>query len=257
MTKILISNIIIFVLSINFALSQVIDDKASGFNQEFSKKDLTEKVLSNSENDYSFNKSELIFTEKKSTKSTGLAFIYSLLLPGTGHLYTDRMDVGKYFVAAEISSWLGVIGLTLYGDAVQNDARSFAGIHASLIRESDNEDYYRNIGEFNNIYDYNDEKLRRGEYELIYDVNKYFWNWDNVSNREEFDSQRRSSERIYNSRIVFATGLVVNRIVSAISALILANDHNANITSFKINSEFIGTRDNPFDGIKLNFVTEF
>ena len=153
MTKILISNIIIFVLSINFTLSQIKDDNASGFNQEFSKKDLTEKVLSNSENDYLFNKSELILTEKKSTKSPGLAFIYSLLLPGTGHLYTERMDVGKYFVAAEISSWLGVLGLTLYGDAVQDDSRSFAGIHASLNKESGNDDYYRNVGEFNNIYE--------------------------------------------------------------------------------------------------------
>ena len=257
MTKILVSNIIIFVLSINFALSQVIDDKTNEINHEFSKKDITEMVLSNSENKYSLNESDILFTETKSTKSPGLAFIYSLLLPGTGHLYTDRMDVGKYFVAAEISSWLGVLGLTLYGDAVQNDARSFAGIHADISKESDNEDYYRNVGQFNNIYEYNDEKLRRGEYELLYDVNKYFWNWDNVSNRETFDSQRRSSERIYNSRIVFATGLVVNRITSAISALILANDHNSNLSSFKINSEFIGTRDNPFDGIKLNFVTEF
>ena len=257
MTKILISNIIIFVLSINFALSQVMDDKASGINREYSKKDITEKILRNSDNNYSTNENELFLKEKKSTKSPGLAFIYSLLLPGTGHFYTDRMDVGKYFVAAEISSWLGVLGLTLYGDAVQDDSRSFASIHADISNKSDNDDYFKNVGQFNNIYEYNDEKLRRGEYELIYDVNKYFWNWDNVSNREEFDSQRRSSERIYNSRIIFATGLVINRIMSAISALILTNDHNANLTSFKINSEFIGTKDNPFDGIKLNFAKEF
>lgn len=30
-------------------------------------------------------------------KSTGIALVLSLLLPGAGHYYLDRMDVGKYF----------------------------------------------------------------------------------------------------------------------------------------------------------------
>ena len=258
MLKIIISIPIILVFLINTASSQSPDDKNIRLDKNYSKKDLTERVLNEKSKDVLIENQNLSLTKKKSTKSTGLAFIYSLILPGAGQLYTDRMDVGKYFVAAEVTCWLGVIGLNLYGNAVRDDSRSYASIHADLNKEGKDDDYFKNIGNYNNIYEYNDEKLRRGEYELIYDVNKYFWNWDNSNNRLTFDSQRKKSERIYNTTIVFATGLVINRITSAISALILANNHNKDVlSSFKINSEFIGTRDNPFDGIKLNFVKEF
>jgi hypothetical protein len=258
MLKILISIVIIFVLSLNSASPQDFDDKKSNFNQDFSKKELTEKILNKSISDLSFDENRLLINDKKSTKSPGLAFIYSLILPGSGHFYTDRMEVGKYFVAAELTSWLGILGLTLHGDALQDDARTYASIHSAFNKEGKDDIYFRNVGEFNNIYEYNDDKLRRGEYELIYDVNEYFWNWDNSTNREKYDSDRRHSERVYDSRIIFATGLIINRITSAISALILTNRHNSDIlSSLKINSEFIGTRDNPFDGIKLNLVKEF
>ncbi|MFA5405733.1 MAG: hypothetical protein WC358_12450, partial [Ignavibacteria bacterium] len=82
-------------------------------------------------------------------------------------------------------------------------------------------------------------------------------NWDNEINKNTFDLQRKKSERTYNTRIVFATGLIVNRIVSAISALVLTNSYNNSSSGLRINSEFIGTKNSPYDGIRLNFVKSF
>jgi len=38
---------------------------------------------------------------KKSKKSPGLAFIYSLLVPGMGQTYAGNFETGKYFLVSE------------------------------------------------------------------------------------------------------------------------------------------------------------
>jgi hypothetical protein len=73
-----------------------------------------------------------------------------------------------------------------------------------------------------------------------------------------FESQRKKSERVYNDRIIFATGLVVNRIVSGISAFLITNKSHKNESgSMRINSELIRNSRNGYDGLKLNFVKTF
>ena len=190
-------------------------------------------------------------------KSPGLGILLSLAVPGAGHLYAGRMDVGKYFVTAEVMSWLGVIGLNLYGNYLRDDSRSFASVHAGFNKNGKDDNYYSNLTNFNNIYEYNNEKLRNGQYDLIYDVNTYFWSWDDYNNRVTYDSQRKKSERVYNSRIIFATTLVVNRLISAISTLILINKGNLSSSSININSEILYSPDNLIDGLKLNLVKSF
>ena len=84
-------------------------------------------------------------------KNAGVAMLLSLVLPGAGHLYSGRMDVGKYFVAAEVVSWLGVIGLNLYGNSIRDDSRSYALVHSGLTTSGKDDDYFSNVGNYNNI----------------------------------------------------------------------------------------------------------
>lgn len=189
-------------------------------------------------------------------KNAGVSMLLSLVIPGAGHLYSGRMDVGKYFVAAEIVSWLGVFGLNLYGNSIRDDSRSYALVHSGLTTEGKDDDYFSNVGNYNNIYDYNNAKLQRGEYDKLYDVNSFFWNWDEQSNKDIFETQRKRSERIYNSRIIFASGLILNRITSAISALILTNKYNKGL-NLSFRTEFISNANSPYDGIKLNLIKGF
>jgi hypothetical protein len=179
----------------------------------------------------------------------------SLVLPGTGHLYLNRMDVGKYFVGFEALNWLGVAGLNIYGDAVRDDARTFARQHAELNTDGD-DDFYTNVGNFTSVYDYNNEMLATGQYEKVYDVNSRFWLWDNTSNRDHFEGQRKKSERMYNTTVLFATGLVINRLASAISALIIGNRQGSG-SGLNINSEVTRGYNNKIDGLKLNIIKNF
>ncbi len=188
-----------------------------------------------------------------SNKSGGVALLLSLVLPGAGHYYEGRMDVGKYFLTAEAASWLGLVGINLYGNSLREDARKFAEINAGVNLNGKSDDYYGNVGNYNSIYDYNNTKLQSGQYDQVLDVNTYYWNWNNISNRTDFDAQRRQSERVFNSKIVFSTALVVNRLISGLSALLLANSSN---TSVKMNSELTRSL-NGFDGVKVNFSKNF
>ncbi|MBI5403615.1 MAG: hypothetical protein HY959_09440 [Ignavibacteriae bacterium] len=242
--------ILVFAVTV-FAGTSVGQVKSS---EEFSKKQiLSDKILKTGYRD-SVNTERITGNKKNPTISVFL----SLLVPGAGHLYADRMDVGKYFVASEAACWLGVAGLSLYGNWLRDDSRTFAAQHSGLNEDGKDDDYFGNVGNFESIYTYNNEKLAKGQWDKIYDVNTHFWNWDNDANRNQFDLQRKKSERTYNTRIVFATGLIVNRLISAISAVILTNKGNKNTSSgIRINSEFIGTKENPYDGLRLNFVKSF
>ena len=198
---------------------------------------------------------KIIFSDGK--KSPGIAILLSLLVPGAGHFYAGRMDVGKYFLTGEVLSWLGIIGLNMYGNSVRDDARTYAVVHSGLNKTGKDDNYYSNIGSFNTIYDYNNDVIRKGEYDKIYDVGSYFWSWDSFDSRAFYETQRKHSERVFNSRIIFGSVLVVNRIVSAISSIVLINNSSGNSSSLKINTEAISTQNSLFDGVRINLSKSF
>jgi hypothetical protein len=187
------------------------------------------------------------------SKSPGISLILSLIVPGAGHLYAGRMDIGKYFLTAEGALWLGFAGVNIYGDALQNDARSFAVVHSGLSKDGKSDDYFADVGNFNNIYEYNNYRLSRGEYDKLYNINAYYWNWDNVDNRTNYDEQRRKSERMYNSTKIFTTGMILNRIASAVSAFLITKTAG----KIDVKSEFTGSNSGRPDGFRLNFIKTF
>ena len=194
----------------------------------------------------------------ESKKSPALALLFSLILPGAGHYYLNRMDVGKYFLGTDAASWLGLISLNVYGDDVRDESRTFSVEHAQVTgKDSKDDDFYTNIGSFANVYDYNNDKLQRGEYYLLYDVNSYYWNWDALDNQNIYESQRKSSEMIYNSRIIFSSLLIANRVVSGISAYLLAGKKDKKSSSMMIEPELLYRNDMSFDGVKINLTKNF
>lgn len=193
-----------------------------------------------------------------STKSPFLAALYSIIIPGAGHFYINRMDVGKYFFGIDVASWMGYGTLTFYGNNVIDDAETFSVEHAGVTDpDNKNDDYYSNVGNYANIYDYNNYQLAIGNYSQLYNVATYYWDWDDSNNQNIFESQRKSSERIYNSRIIFGSILVANRIVSGISAYLLANQGNKKKLSYSIQPELLMKKDYTFDGVRLNLIKNF
>lgn len=232
-------------------------NSVSAQNSADKKADLTYKVLSQEQNTTENLNSNLTDLQATSEKSPGLAMIMSLVLPGAGHLYIDRMDVGKYFAAGEAASWIGFAGLNIYGDAIRNDSRTYAYEVSGADKNITDDEYYTNVGFYMNINDYNNDMLARGQYDKLYDVNKMSWYWNTAGEQGTFETQRKKSERILNARVIFTTALIVNRITSAISALILANQQNTLLRNTQIKSELIKGANNTYDGLSLNFIKTF
>jgi len=163
-------------------------------------------------------------------KSIPLAALYSLLLPGMGELYVGNYSSGKYFTVAEGLLWITLIGFDRYGTWVQNDARNFAAQHAGVNISGKTDRYFVDIGDYQNITDYNDEMLRNRQPYKMYDMKTAMWNWDSKSNRLYYRDLRISSDRAFNNVSFVAAAIGINHLVSAINAAMRAKSYNNSLS---------------------------
>ncbi len=164
-------------------------------------------------------------TPKK--KSTGLAAIYSLLVPGMGELYSDGFESGKYFLVAEGVLWLTFAAMEIHGNEIRDDSRAFAQAHAGITPAGKEDQYFVDIGNFMNVYDFNDKKLRDREPEKMYNPNSsYAWQWDSDMSRATFRDKRVASDNMYNNEKFVFAAILINHVGSAINAVRSAIAYN-------------------------------
>jgi hypothetical protein len=210
-----------------------------------------------------------VVSMKYSTELTGtggsvfLAAVFSLIIPGAGEYYAEGFSRGKYFTIAETGLWLTYAGFQIYGNHIRNDAREYAILKAGLLGSGKGDDYFVDIGNFDNIYQYNEKKLQDRRIDLLYDpAGGNFWQWNSNADRQRYRDLRISSDNIlYNSRFVIAA-IIANHIISAISAGKAAADYNkalpATTGSFqwRIYPQVVSTSGIP-DGFALGIETRF
>ena len=194
-------------------------------------------------------------------KNQALAVVYSLLLPGMGELYADRFDNGRYSLVAEAALWLTYASFQQYGTWLQGDARSFASAHAGAVPSGKDDQFYVNLGNFSNMYDYNDKKLRDRNISEVYDPSQgYFWNWDSDVSRQRFRSLRISSDKVINNSRFVIGAIVVNHILSALNAARLARHFNKNADeafgTWQVEPNVIGGL-GKVDGVRLTYDYKF
>jgi TM2 domain-containing membrane protein YozV len=196
----------------------------------------------------------------KSKKSPGLAFLMSLIVPGTGQLYAGRFDVGKYFMISEASLWLTYISFTIYGNWLLNDAYNFAVIHAGIDKNGKSDQFFLDIANWDNVTEYNNDKLSTGQYNLLYyPENGWGFYWDQVSNRKIYREDKLAADRIKNDRLFIIGAVLVNHVISAISAIFVTNKYNNELNKsggYTINADVMKFR-NRADGIKLKLTKWF
>jgi hypothetical protein len=197
--------------------------------------------------------------EYTSKKSVLLAIGLSLALPGMGELYAGNFETGKYFLVADGILWLAYAAFELHSDWVMNDARQFALQHSGANFAGATEQYEVDIGNYRTVQDYNQDRLRNRETGVLYDPATYGWSWDTDVNRSAYrDLRVESDESARNGNFVIAA-LVLNRIISAISAARAAGSHNARIDEGADWNLRAGVQGGLFHahGIELRFSTSF
>jgi TM2 domain-containing membrane protein YozV len=194
-------------------------------------------------------------------KSVGLAVISSLILPGMGELYGGSLGTGKYFLIAEGVLWLTYATFGVYGDALRDDARAFAVARAGITTAGKNDQYYIDIGNFLDLNQYNDKKLRDREPSRLYDpAAGFWWAWDTDASRASYRNQRIASENMFNNQKFVLAALLINHVASAINAARSAISHNEQIAGqdqgLRLRADLLGVPGNP-RGVMITLVKPF
>jgi hypothetical protein len=208
-----------------------------------------------------FHKKDLKFElSNPEKKSSFLAVCYSVLLPGMGELYANRFDVGRYSLISEVGLWLTFAGINRYGYLSQRDARSFARLHAGFDNNNKDDDYYINIENSSNIYDYNEKRLRERNLSGVYNPqSNLFWQWDSDDNRLKYRSMRIHSDEVINNLKYVSIVMIANRVISAINAARFVSQYNKSLSALGNMDFSLGViqKDSHYDGLCLNFRTSF
>lgn len=200
-----------------------------------------------------------ITTDKvKGYKDRRAAFFRSLLLPGAGEYYLGKRNLAKAFFATEISLWLSYFAFQQYGQWVRQDALAFAATHSGAAIDGKPSQFFIDIGNYTDIYQYNDAKLRYGEYEKYYTEEDYFWSWDFVSNQKKFEAMRIASDRARNRSTYVLGAVFANHLISAIHATWQAVRHNKKMNKLARSQVQINFSANYFTrGLSLQIQKEF
>ena len=193
-------------------------------------------------------------------KSVALAVFYSLVVPGMGQTYAGSFRTGKYYLFAEGGLWLTYAGFRVYGNWLHQDAQTYATEHATANFSSKDDQFEVNIGNFNTTDDYNQQKLRNQEYNLIYTGSQYQWNWQGSdANRLQFKNMRIQSASVYDNSRFLIGAVVVNHIISAFMAGRAAAAYNRSLAdeqTWHIEALALGDAGN-IHGIGLSFTKIF
>ena len=192
-------------------------------------------------------------------KSVGLAVLYSLLLPGMGELYAGDYGTGKYFTGADGVLWISLAAIDNHGTSMQDDARTYAALHAGFDPSGKDDDYYIDVSNFNDVYAYNEQVLRdRDAYKLYDPTSAQYWKWDSDGNRSAYRDQRVASDAILNNTQFIVAALMVNRVLSAINAarIVISGNREKSGDALEIGANVLGGPFRPH-GIALSITRQF
>lgn len=195
----------------------------------------------------------------KKKKNTGLAIVYSLLLPGMGELYADAYDSGVYFTVADGVLWGTYVGINVYANWQKDRYISYAQSNAGITTANKDEDYYATISEYLNIDEFNDAKAFERNFDEMYNSNTHFWKWNTGEERKSYRDMWVSSEQSFNNLRFVVGALLLNRVVSAINAVRLVSKYNNNLNQEVGWNVSVGVQNYPDNSssYNINFITSF
>jgi len=151
-----------------------------------------------------------------------ITLLKSIVLPGWGEHSLGHKTRGYLFNGTELGIWVSWAAFQLQGAALYNDMQAYAAEHAGVDISGKDEVYFTDIGNYNTIYEYNDQKLRYRQSMAVYPTTEdYVWAWDTENSREEFDDIRIRQARVLRNAGFALTGLVINRLVSIFDVMLL------------------------------------
>lgn len=150
-----------------------------------------------------------------------IAFLKSLAVPGWGHHYVnqDQWQRGQYHLAADAALLLSYIGLRWHSNNLQQNWYTYARHTGGVDIENRDRLFQLAVGQFNDLEAYNAYQERVRNWNALYeDTPQNRWGWQDDLAREDYQDLRDRFETIDQQLPALLSLMVVNRVVSAISA---------------------------------------
>ena len=170
----------------------------------------------------------------------------SLIVPGLGEAAIGNKKRAKFFLGTELSLLTTAIGTYSIRNQQLSDLVAYASIEAGIDLDARKDDmiFLVNVGNYDTLADYNDEKARQRDFDSMYDETvANSWDWTSDSSRESYDAMR-VRHATYSKALGFVmAGMIVNRVVSFFDTMYLSRlEGNSNLESYLIPEN---------DGLKL------
>ena len=189
------------------------------------------------------------------------SMLKSIVFPGWGEiseykdLYKDNniesisyiKERSKYIMFQESALWIGLYIFNDLNKTYKNDYQMLGTINAGVSWAGKNDLYAANVGNFNNMQEYNDYKFLTGQYDDVYQNQDYNWDWqNNNNNRLNYDRTRNKSEKYDKYKSYIVAGLIINRVISSFDVLnimkkhgrVISFDYEENSTDIKLNLNY-------------------
>jgi len=190
--------------------------------------DLTHRSMSLRRNSMQCFNRNLLMSEPDSVEVNGeweppsksKAFLFSLILPGSGEYYAGSRTMAKIFFSTEVMLWATYFSFRAYGNMKKDDYIRYAIVHAGIDQSDKDYDYYVNIENYDNLRDYNSARLQQRRVDEVYpDNDYYYWQWDSHASRLEYERIRIASDNAFSRSIFVIGGILINHIISGIDAV--------------------------------------
>ena len=167
----------------------------------------------------------ILLTSILMSQKSNSSIIKSIILPGWGQLNENHKNSAKQFLFQESILWISLSVLKNTSNFYDRSYKAFALDNAGINLFDFNLQMAVDVGNYSNLVEFNDNKERRRQFDLILDENdlKNYWSWNSDYNRKKFKKMRINSGISKKISSFMIAGLIGHRIVSAIHVKYIQN----------------------------------
>ncbi len=155
--------------------------------------------------------------EKVSDKSSSIAMLGNVLIPGLGHQYMGKSARALTYFTTEAAFIFGLAFTEGYSRRLFKDSRAYAGMYAEATGgDGADEFYWKNVGSEMSSEDYNEKMNRYRTPEEKFMGENLHWKWEDKSYQEKYNQIREKATLMHVGSSFFLAAMVLNRAISFI-----------------------------------------
>ena len=161
------------------------------------------------------------FSEPGRAPSQLGAMLRSFVMPGWGHYYVnpDGWRRGQLHLGAEVILIASYLGISRQSYVLEKNMYTHAAAYSGADIRALDRQFELAVGSHRSLSDYNDFQERTRNLDRIFpDEPQYRWEWESDALRREYLDLRNRRDDLDNQLPALAALMVVNRVISGISA---------------------------------------